>query len=200
LASHRQRNENFEDDILISLRQINENCNFFTYSSSSDADLRTVCSYTRDVIRSYGDLETQVDNVSVELHDSELDTNSEDELDDIRFKSRVYIDRNRLAESESETERDVPEKKKQTSEMIAEKLTRLMVIFRKLLQSKVVYESLFDLNDALAPYRDLTLSFMKLIKDENIFVAYQSSLCLSAIIRSQHDPNRQKNNRHLLIR
>ena len=95
LATHRQRHENFEDDILYSLRQINENCSFFTYSSSSDADLRTVCSYTRDVIRSYGDLETQIDNVSVELHDSELDTNSEDELDDIRFKSRVYLDRDR---------------------------------------------------------------------------------------------------------
>jgi hypothetical protein len=53
-----------------------------------------------------------------------------------------------------------------------------MVTFQKLLQSKVVYEGLFDLNDALAPYRELTLSFMKLIKDENIFVAYQSSLCL----------------------
>ena len=94
----------------------------------------------------------------------------------------------------------MPEKRKQTSETIAEKLTRLMVTFQKLLQSKVVYEGLFDLNDALAPYRDLTLSFMKLIKDENIFVAYQSSLCLSAIIKSQHDPNRQKNNRHLLIK
>jgi hypothetical protein len=65
------------------------------------------------------------------------------------------------------------------------------------LQSKVVFEGLFDLNDPL--YRDLTLSFVKLIKDENCFVAYQSSLCLAAIIRSQHDPIRQKNNRNLLI-
>jgi len=66
----------------------------------------------------------------------------------------------------------VPEKRKQASEMTAEKLTRLMVVFQKLLQSKLVYESFFDLNDALAPYKDLTLSFIKLIKDENIFVAY----------------------------
>lgn len=58
LATHRQRHENFEDEIMLSLRQVNENCNFFAYSSSSDADLRTVCRYSRELIRSYGDLET----------------------------------------------------------------------------------------------------------------------------------------------
>ena len=115
------------------------------------------------------------------MHDSELDTNSEDELDDIRYRQRAYFDNERQAnDSGSDTERDVPDKKRQSSEMIAEKLTRLMVTFQKLLQSKVVFEGLFDLNDPL--YRDLTLSFVKLIKDENCFVAYQSSLCLAAII------------------
>jgi len=48
------------------------------YASSSDFDLRTLCEYIRNVIKSYGDMETQMDNVSIEMHDSELDTNSED--------------------------------------------------------------------------------------------------------------------------
>ena len=64
------------------------------------------------------------------MHDSELDTNSEDELDDIRYRPRAYFDNERQAnDSGSDTERDVPDKKRQSSEMMCEKLTRLMVTF-----------------------------------------------------------------------
>jgi len=59
-----------------------------------------------------------------------------------------------------------------------------MIIFQKLIQSKNVYENLFSLKDAL--YKKLVVKLLKLIKDDNPIIAYQSSRCIYFIIKPRH--------------
>jgi len=165
-----KRGSELDEDIITILKTINGNCNFFKYKPSSDTDLLIFCRYLRETIDQYENLEL-VDSNQFEMIEAELDSQTSEDSDE---KEDDDSDRDRDEGSDH-------------ADAVVEKLLRLMDVFQKLLQSPSVFGSHFDLSRK--QYQRVAVSLLKLIKDENSIVAYQSSQCIGCMLQSQHKLN-----------
>ena len=205
-----QAPRNFAKDVeeatLKTLREICENCNYYSLNTVDKKQMAVFIRTLRQLITDYWEIELQDDfDTSFEYRESELDTDSSEEgekFDMVSHEQKFDLDPHNANNSDSESDEDYSDtdsnisrsqvgeghelndmlkKNKKDKDVVIEKLARMLIVFTKLLQSNYIYRDLFQLADFTN--RDLARSLLKLLKADNILITYLSSKCLKAIMQ-----------------